>query len=652
MRPKAGAFSRYRPRILTLIVLIVVAAPIVVANLCHDEFTPQKWPPPNASFGWPFIWYGCEFPSVKAGGMPRSMNPELVWWSGPRLAGNLAIWFVMLAIAGIACEWLLRHHGPRLSYRLRLVTLIVLFVVAATIVLANLSVELSPGAIESPWNYPSHGWPLIWRWRIVGGGYNVVWVLDRNFSAVRLICNMAVWLVMLAVAGGACEWLLRRYRPRLQWSLQSMLAVVGLLAVFCAWCTALRDRANLQDPIISAFEDQGQEYYLEYCGPEWLGLVGADRFRRRIVGAALDYSRDDDEELLKRLGRLPSLRYLSLSVEQLTPGMAAALGGMPQLRILRIDDTVSTDDDVTSQECLAAIGKLAELEELRLEGMIKIVSGSLGCLDGLKNLKSLGLEVSGVQEWEIVAVAGVVEAELERLDRSHGLLLLADLPALPRLETIDLRYSRVDDHDLHFLTVLPRLKSLNLTDTFITDAGLLELASLESLEELAINNGMVSVAGLESLLALKHLKSLHLDRSYDNSNRLSVLLLDHGDELSALESEVDGLRRALEALRQSNMGIVIDGRVPKIGLVFAGRGRAGRMCRDMDVHSAMRKEPQWKSDCCPGWVVGGRKATRWGIEAIRRPLWMTYWPRESRQPDRVGTSGDRNCVTTRAVWRW
>lgn len=46
--------------------------------------------------------------------------------------------------------------------------------------------------------------------------------------------------------------------------------------------------------------------------------------------------------------------------------------------------------------------------------------------------------------------------------------------------------------------------------------------------------------------------------SYDKSDRLTTVTLDHGDQILALESEVDDLRGALEALRQAHPGIVID----------------------------------------------------------------------------------------------
>jgi hypothetical protein len=57
MSHESGELSLYRPRILTLVALLVVAVPISVANVSHVQGPPQVWPPPNPSFGWPLTWY-------------------------------------------------------------------------------------------------------------------------------------------------------------------------------------------------------------------------------------------------------------------------------------------------------------------------------------------------------------------------------------------------------------------------------------------------------------------------------------------------------------------------------------------------------------------------------------------------------------------
>ncbi len=705
MGPKSGAFSRCRPRFVTFIVLLIVAAPVVVANLNRDEVpppVPQVSPAPNPSYGWPLIWYECEFtPASTGGAWPARMDLRLVQWSGPRLAGNVAVWCLMLAVAGVACEWLFRRHERRFSYRPRLATLIVLMVVAAPIVLANLSEDLSEeltlGMMGGEFRNPLYGWPLIWRWRNCVVGYGSMTLLDWNFSPAGLAGNLATWLVMLAAAGVACEWLLRRYRPRLRWSLRTMLAAVAPLALLCAWCAALRERANVQDPIIAEYGDPWQNaLFLDRWGPKWLDLVGADRFRRRVVGVNLTALRHDpiDEELLKRWGRLPYLSNLVVRASDLTPDTAAVLGEMWQLRMLRIE--FSNADDATAHACLASVGKLTRLERLCLDECEVLGSEDLRCLRGLTNLKSLTLghddDVESTHEWlaalgELIQLErlylrgwnlsgdelacltvltnlksltlercgdrdevkthewlaalgrltqlerlcltgfcfrsdglaclaglgnlralgfkdycwpdsssdedcmeeeaagteedGEITDELENMDKPH---LFAHLPALPRLETIDLEYSAVGDGDLARLAVVPRLKSLNLTGTSVTAAGLAELARLECLEELAIDNIIASAAGLESLRAQAHLKALHIDSEETNENYSeNELPLDRDGQMFVREGEDDRCRQALEALRQSNPGIVIDS---DTDVFNERRGPKPSLCDDAMLYQA------------------------------------------------------------------
>jgi len=130
-------------------------------------------------------------------------------------------------------------------FRPRMLTLVLLIFVAATIVLANLSFGTgSNGSLK----HKSYGWPLIWHRYVTDGWRTIGWY----WSASRLAANLAIWLAMLAATAGVCGWLLRRYQPRFRWSLRTMLAVMGLMAASFAWFATARDRANLQDPIIEA----------------------------------------------------------------------------------------------------------------------------------------------------------------------------------------------------------------------------------------------------------------------------------------------------------------------------------------------------------------------------------------------------------------
>lgn len=504
MRLKLGSFSRYRPRVLTLVFLAGIAAAIVLANL-SEEYSSRKFDPAAL----------------------RSPPPELEFDLGEPLAVGRAL-----------------------------------------AVLTNMS----------------YGWPLVWHQYVIHAGTPfspTAAVVGENYSAARLAGNGAIWLAMMGLPAAACEWLLRRWRPRFRFSLRSMLVVVALAAAMCGWFVAARERANLQDSLITAFH--AKPFWVEHRGPKWLGVIGANRYRRYIVAAQLDVIADDGDDpngeaLLERLGQLSELQYLSLETNLFYPRRAealreirrlktlwigvsaltvdsgrafgAALGGMRRLRTLTIAPAtygISDIDEGMPRECLAAIGAMDRLEHFRLEGRA-IAQRDLGLLAGMANLKSLALH--GI----------AIESDQNGSEQP----LLAGFPRLPRLEVLDLSGSDVGNDDLRYLAALPKLRALNLVSTNVTGEGVADLAPAETLEELAIGivGDAASATGLQSLKKIKNLKRLHIGGIDPNGLRSD----DLRDRLRHLpDDEYDDWLRALVALRKAKPELVIDGDLKTFG---------------------------------------------------------------------------------------
>lgn len=485
-------------------------------------------------------------------------------------------------------------------YRPRFLTLVVLFLIAAPVALANFSNDMSFG---HHFDHTSYGWPLIWHRYVDMDWGQGTETLGWYFSGPRLAGNLAIWLFMTAAPAGACEWLLRRYPPRLCWSLRTMLVAVGLISAFCAWFTAARNRANLQDLIIAQTSELYGNYRVrvERWGPKWLDLVGADRFRREIVSVELAATAGDDadEKLLQQLAGLPRLSYLTLSVDHLNPKLAQALSKLRQLRSLSIEESEDIKDDSAWQASLEIIGGMSHLEYLHLSESA-IGGERLAHLASLTNLKSLSVDGQNDHRRELISreclqaigkISQLQHLALNSLKIRHEDLpclaglsdlrllcfinvspetppLLAEMPALPRLETIDIWRSEVGNKDLRRLALLPRLRAIGLKDAPISADALKELALLESLEELGIDDkttskqSCVSSTGIELLLAFKHLKKLHLSRSTTLAyTRYVKCLLDNGDEVPVLEEDLEPFLRALKSLRQAKPAIVIDGQI-------------------------------------------------------------------------------------------
>lgn len=468
-------------------------------------------------------------------------------------------------------------------YRPRLLTLFVLAVVAVPGTLANLSYDVRepPPQFQeylrphiSGWNkfeQMAYGWPLTWRGRLLilipGSCGTTGW----HYSEGRLAANIMLWAMMLAIPAGLFEWLLRRYRPRPRWSLRTLLAVVALVAACCSWIAAAWQRANMQEPLIAEIKGRDGRVVFERWGPKWLDLLGADRFRRQLVGVSLGdlgYGlelHDNDGILFRRLAELPRLRYLSFRVDhRLTPGMASAVGEMRRLRYLHVSTSLYTDRSADATRRwhagLREIGKLTQLEELCLDGLL-IEEGGLAALAGLANLRSLSLDAC-------------VIAPL-----TDGGCLVQDFPALPRLEWLNLTSCVEFDEDLRHLRVLNALKGLKLSSVSLTRNSWAELRHLEMLEEISIDepsDDEQTWSGLlDTLRSVKRLRTMHLDQHGLRYKGAVALPLDGGDELSVLKSHAEATKHALQRLREAHPGITID-------------------CQGVDVASG--EEIPWETD--------------------------------------------------------
>lgn len=351
---------------------------------------------------------------------------------------------------------IIRAHPKQLShYRPRILTLFVMGLIAAIVTLANLSDDVCrraesvdingrasdvafdarerrlttpAGGVYGEYNV-SFGWPMLWRQYvlaitpIVPSG-----VFACCYSPARLGLNLVLWLIIVAAPGAACECLLRRYRPGFRWSLRTLLATVALVAAMCAWSTAAWKRGSAQDKFVAA---GAGPIWIKRWGPRWLDVNGADRYFRQIVGAMVVFSpaaqNDKDankEDVLRLSAKLPHLQYLRLEVDSLTPAMfasisnmhqlrtlsiqfngatpevsawlAKSLDGMRQLRALELEQAGGSRDHAQRiwDENMAAIGRLTELESLRLETW-QIRADSLTRLAGLTNLRTLDIQLRG-----------------------------------------------------------------------------------------------------------------------------------------------------------------------------------------------------------------------------------------------------------------
>jgi hypothetical protein len=602
-------YSSPRARLVVAVMLMAVSAVILLANLPSEPLTVEfmgeviNGKSPDRGAGWPRTWY-WRSPKQVPGRMGRLgsavVSPSGIVplkWSVSRcsasyLALDSAAWLAILAASGIGCDWATKRCRWWPKRRPRAGTLLVVALVCTLIVLANLSSEAEAGGQRL-----DYGWPVIWYWHITSSFY-----AESDFGAGALIANYAVWLAMGCGTATGCEWLFGRYRPVLRWSLRTMMVATALAGALCALCAATRNRADEQDAAIDALGGD-RHVYFERAGPNWLDVVGADRFRRSVVGAYVDQERATDD-VFQRLARLRSLRFLDISpylYEEpfcFSASMAAALADMRQLHMLNVNCRGNNlrESRHAARECLAAIGKLTQLERLHLK-IWETNCRDLASLGGLSKLKTLSLDILPFPDWQDADVdepdsdgqlgwpahGEPVDHGPEVGDNDAVGPIVANLKVLPRLEELQLRAWQVGDEDVGRICSFTALKSLDLRWTSVTCAGLSELAPLESLQELAIRQRAATAAGFAALAKLKSLSAVHIygsvsrrrgsmnaeQRSYPATRAAAAsihsgasdpakLALDDASELQLPAGELQATRSALESLRRSHPRIVID----------------------------------------------------------------------------------------------
>jgi hypothetical protein len=472
-----------------------------------------------------------------------------------------------------------------------MLTVMVLCAIAAMLVAANLSFDLR---VADMFVQKSYGWPFIWH-RFVFKAYEMT-TIGWYWSPARLAGNITIWLAILGGSMCACELLLRRFWPRPRWSLRAMLAAVALAASVCGWFAAAWERAKVQDELFAALPaGWGFGFLVERWGPKWFDLIGFDRFRRSIVygrpSAVFHAGDEKDERLIKLMARLPKLRSLEIEIDRLSPEMAAAVNGMRQLRSLRLQRLEAKEGADSPDARLPPIGGITHLQSLVLGNMV-IDEETAASLRELRMLKVITWKFAEPQIWHDFLLATSKVRQLECLEmcymtidsRSLACLenltnlkalsfdqvktengpFVSHLPPLARLETLDLAGSDIGDRDLDLLHRFPRLRTLGLRNTSVSVTGLAELASLESLEELALDGEWaagtyISIDGFHLLGALKNLRRLHLGRLRAAGVDDISFALDDGNSLDVPESSLADFRQALELLRESHPGIIIDG---------------------------------------------------------------------------------------------
>ena len=373
--PARASGSRFRPRLLTLVVFFVAAAVIALANLSYDVTEPGNGGLPYRSYGWPLVWHRIALTG------PIWPSPRAIGWcySLARLGADLALWLLLLRTLAGTCEWLLRRYRPRPRWSLR--TLLA-FIALVAVLCGWYTHARNRAAIQDPliplrggYGVPLVGvdrWGPKWldllgmdrlRRRIVVGAN---WSLDAHDPA-------AEQHFLQLVRAPDLRHLIRFHVDELTPTTAKALGSVRQLQTLEIYLDRLN--SNLPAALRELPELRSLSVSWGYFGgrPE-----AADDNDIRLVDECL--------AVIGNMTRLETLYVTNLPVhgEGLT-----CLAGLKRLRSLSLDGLLSSGEQLLfTPASLATFGSLESLEEVRLGHGIESpeVIEALGAIRCLKKL--------------------------------------------------------------------------------------------------------------------------------------------------------------------------------------------------------------------------------------------------------------------------
>ncbi len=229
-------------------------------------------------------------------------------------------------------------------------------------------------------------------------------------------------------------------------------------------------------------------------GPDLLGNVAAVNFHGRKDAIA--------DSVLKDVGRLRGLEYLSLYDSAVTDDGLASLRNLTGLKVLHLHGTAIRGPG------LANLERMANLEELTLPD-VPVSDAELAHLAGLTNLKHLRLSGKQLTNLGLAHLGAMRQMDYLSL-RQTSVTTLEPIQAMTKLRFLDVVGSPIDDAGLKPVAGFTKLECLWLGSTRVTDAGLVHLAGLPNLMVLDLDWTSISDAGLGLVCNLPRINRLNL----------------------------------------------------------------------------------------------------------------------------------------------
>ena len=218
----------------------------------------------------------------------------------------------------------------------------------------------------------------------------------------------------------------------------------------------------------------------------------------------------------------------------------------------RLTEVVVKDGSVLTSEHIALFGRLTDLEKLHILNFRGLNDEMAAQLIGLKNLTSLALSNSVINDPTVEMIAasfpnlteldlssntnlssGVLKvicglSKLQRLtlvQNKFNDIATQRLAQLPNLRTLDLRGNmEAGDMTLEVVAGLPQLTTLKHRSTVVSDMGLESLAKSKSLDSLLIQDFLITGQAGQHIAKLSQLTQLEIFRcqGFDSEGVLAL----------------------------------------------------------------------------------------------------------------------------------
>ena len=254
--------------------------------------------------------------------------------------------------------------------------------------------------------------------------------------------------------------------------------------------------------------------------------------RRQFAGVGMPEDVTDAD--VAQLATISSLRYLSLTGDNITDASLASIANMVQLDSLSVSCCRNLTDRGVSNLALlsqvkeldisycrnltnasmATIGQLASLESLSVYRCPELTDSGFARLTGLKKLRSLRIGKSGITDDTLLSIGRIESLEILDINVCKRLTDtgISRLANLKKLRLLWMRYcDKITDSSLSVIGQLTSLEDLNISNcTRITDVGVAKLVTLKKIKRLSLGGPNLTDAALDSVAQLRNLESLYV----------------------------------------------------------------------------------------------------------------------------------------------